>query len=67
MHSHNFQHSRKGEPFVVTMYGVDAVILPPKYLPAVKNYNVHALNLAQALHDVSIPRFPVTFCEKFHH
>jgi hypothetical protein len=50
------QYSRKGKPFVVTMYGVDAMILPPKYLPAIKNYDAHALNLAQSLHDVSVLR-----------
>ncbi|KAF2656935.1 putative cytochrome P450 [Lophiostoma macrostomum CBS 122681] len=45
------KYSKKGLPFVVNMYGVDAVVLPPKYLGVVRNYSAEKLSLALALHD----------------
>ena len=48
------KYSKKGIPFVVNMYGIDAMILPPKYLPAIKNYDPDKLSFAQALHDVGL-------------
>ncbi|TGO76192.1 hypothetical protein BELL_0169g00120 [Botrytis elliptica] len=43
--------NKHGLPFVVKLFGVDAMIMPPKYLPSLKKFDRHALNFAQHLND----------------
>ena len=43
--------SKTNLPFVMTMYGLDTLILPLKYLPHIRNFDRYKLSLAQMMHD----------------
>ncbi|EPE30774.1 cytochrome P450, putative [Glarea lozoyensis ATCC 20868] len=45
------KYSKTGQPFVVKLFGIDAIIMPPKYLPLLSKFDRHTLSFAQHLND----------------
>lgn len=47
------KYNKEGKPFTLTMYGLDNLVMPAKYLRALKETDRHVLNFAKSFGDVS--------------
>ena len=46
------KHNKRGQPFVLTMYNLETLIMPLKYLRDLKEADRQRLNFAQSFNDV---------------